>query len=220
MEEHFCNQHWRSRKKLDIGVEWSCRLCNNGGRRLPGEFWLVNCLNTMFWLVNIVRLVLSLGTCWAPPGWSDPQWQGEFLLVNIFQHGVLIGQYSTWQGDQWLWQWHQQWGFLIILRLHFLRGGREWFQVSSDWSIISIVLIGHQFPARWVKEKQTLQHVLRKAPSLLVYMLTSEQGFGGELGPGPGPSWLWHGGEPPVTRTVSAVTMYQDADIFHSMAIR
>ena len=38
---------------------------------------------------------------------------------------------------------------------------------------------------------ETLQHVLRKAPSLLVYMLTSEQGLGGEqaeLGPGPGPS--------------------------------
>ena len=34
MEEHFCNQHWRSRKKMSVGVEWSCRLCKNGGRRL------------------------------------------------------------------------------------------------------------------------------------------------------------------------------------------
>ena len=34
MEGHFCNQHWRSRKKLVKGVEWSCRLCHNGGRRL------------------------------------------------------------------------------------------------------------------------------------------------------------------------------------------
>ena len=35
MEGHFCNQHWRSRKKLAIGVDWNCRLCHNGGRRFP-----------------------------------------------------------------------------------------------------------------------------------------------------------------------------------------
>ena len=36
MEDHFLNKHWRSRKKLDTAVDWSCRMCNNGNRRFGG----------------------------------------------------------------------------------------------------------------------------------------------------------------------------------------
>ena len=32
MENHLFNYHWKSRKKGDLAVEWSCRLCNNGNR--------------------------------------------------------------------------------------------------------------------------------------------------------------------------------------------
>jgi len=37
MEQHFINQHWSSRKKINSCVEWSCRLCSNGGRRFSGQ---------------------------------------------------------------------------------------------------------------------------------------------------------------------------------------
>ena len=33
MEQHFLREHWSSRKKVVIGVEWNCRVCSNGGRR-------------------------------------------------------------------------------------------------------------------------------------------------------------------------------------------
>ena len=28
--------HWKERKKIEACVEWSCRMCSNGGRRFPG----------------------------------------------------------------------------------------------------------------------------------------------------------------------------------------
>merc|ERR1719342_2056088 len=31
------NNHWSSRKKINSCVEWSCRFCNNGGRRFSGH---------------------------------------------------------------------------------------------------------------------------------------------------------------------------------------
>ena len=37
MEQHFFNHHWSSRKKINSCVEWSCRLCINGGRRFSGH---------------------------------------------------------------------------------------------------------------------------------------------------------------------------------------
>jgi len=36
LEQHFLTEHWRSRKKVAMGVEWSCRVCSNGGRRFRG----------------------------------------------------------------------------------------------------------------------------------------------------------------------------------------
>jgi len=33
MEQHFLMEHWGYRKKVAEGVDWSCRLCNNGNRR-------------------------------------------------------------------------------------------------------------------------------------------------------------------------------------------
>ena len=36
LEQHFLREHWRSRKKVAMGVDWSCRVCSNGGRRFTG----------------------------------------------------------------------------------------------------------------------------------------------------------------------------------------
>eukprot|EP00092_Neocalanus_flemingeri_P034654 GFUD01037696.1.p1 GENE.GFUD01037696.1~~GFUD01037696.1.p1 ORF type:complete len:275 (+),score=83.75 GFUD01037696.1:67-891(+) len=36
LEQHFLMEHWRSRGKVAIGVEWNCRVCSNGGRRFRG----------------------------------------------------------------------------------------------------------------------------------------------------------------------------------------
>jgi len=36
MEQHFLMEHWGYRKKVAEGVDWSCRLCNNGNRRFRG----------------------------------------------------------------------------------------------------------------------------------------------------------------------------------------
>ena len=30
--------HWKERKKIEACVEWSCRMCSNGGRRFSGGF--------------------------------------------------------------------------------------------------------------------------------------------------------------------------------------
>jgi len=36
VEQHFLMEHWGSRKKVAMALEWSCRVCNNGGRRFRG----------------------------------------------------------------------------------------------------------------------------------------------------------------------------------------
>ena len=32
MENHLFSLHWKSRKKGELAVQWSCRMCNNSGR--------------------------------------------------------------------------------------------------------------------------------------------------------------------------------------------